>query len=199
MARIYVLICFSILNIRAQGQAKNDRLEGFYLSVNDFIKNEPSKIAFHVYEKSKPPNSSFGSFVLKSGCFIGVSTDEPVGEIWGFTLEGQSFISHYGCFYRIVQYGELCTFYYLERSIVEYKRPTEDFHAHKTPKVQEKVLVASTGEVLDKKANIRRIIEIIKSDSYFQDKRIRKKKIDTHIAEYNQRHTLNMLAHFLKY
>ncbi|MEM6361613.1 MAG: hypothetical protein AAF731_16085 [Bacteroidota bacterium] len=198
MLRICLLNSFWILGIIVYGQAKNDRLDGFYISVNQFVKNQPSKTGFHIYEKSKPPTSSFGAFVLKEGCFIGVATDEPVGEIWGFTLDGKSYINHNGCYYRIVQHGQLCTYYYLESSIVQYKRPTEDFHAHKTPKVQEKVLVASTGEILDKRANVRRIIEIIKSDPDFRDKRISKKKIDTHISEYNDRHSLTQLARSLK-
>ncbi|MEM7109278.1 MAG: hypothetical protein AAF519_13725 [Bacteroidota bacterium] len=180
------------------GQEKNDRLNGFYLNVEQFVKNQPVKMGFHIYDKFKPQTSSFGSFVLRGGCYIGVATDEPVGEIWGFTLEGESYINHYGCYYRIVLHGGLCTYYYFEKSIVQYRQPTEDFRAHKTPKVQEKVLVASTGKILDKKANVQEIIHIIKSDPYFDDKPIRKRKIDSYILEYNNRNTLQKLAGSLK-
>ncbi len=175
------------------GQTKRDRVEGVYLNIDQFIKNEPEAIGFRLHDKSDPESTIERPHLQRRFCSIAVETEEPVEDVWGFAIEGRAFIKHKNCYFPISQFGRLCTFYYsleiLTSATQDAAGNLQDFKIGST--VMEKVLDVKTGDVLDQKTNSPRIVEIIKSDDFFQDEKIKRKELGMYISRYNKRHPLS--------
>ncbi len=185
------LILIFITQATSYGQIDNDRMDGVYLNIDQYIKNEPETVEFHIYNKSKSEASIWEIFREKSYCLIGVEAGVPAYEIWGFAMHGKSYINYDDCYFPILQYGELSTFYFLEKTTTRLRSLEANYFTLVNTDIEEKVLLVTTDEILDQKWDFPRIVEIIKSDSYFKDKKIKKKEIGMYIAQYNKRHPLS--------
>ncbi len=175
------------------GQINNDRVDGVYLNIDQYISNEPDAVGFRVYDKSDPESSLERPHLQRSFCTMVVETEESVDDVWGFALDGRAFVKYQGCYFPIGQVGQLSTFYYNRDKlikVVEYVLPVRNTR----PRLKHKVLVTKTGEILDQDTQYWDIVGIIQSDPSFTGKYIKRKELGIYISEYNKKHPLSELV-----
>ncbi len=163
--------------VYAQFSTHQDRIDGVYFNIEQFIKNEPETVGFRIYDTSKKKAGLNLLLRDKRYCSFEIEIDGLADEIWGFAVEGKSYINYEGCYFPIAQYGELCTFYFLHKSTIHSMNTDQGWNTSEKTYIEEKVLVRAPMRFWISGRTTSRLLRSSSLTPISRIKRSRKKKL----------------------
>ena len=134
-------------------------------------------------------------------------------DVWAICINGRPYVKYNQpnndpfrlasekCFYKLYHIGSISR-YFVEREgkreifFVPNTNPnlgtTSNYSHQNENKIVDFALNIETGEIFNQNTKARQIIEIIRTDEYFKDVKIKKRDLGIYINEYNKRNPLRI-------
>ena len=201
------ILCFAIQDIlKAQELEEYTRgfeyNDGIYLSLEEFKNNSPSIPLPSIVEVGR--NQLGNTICMRKLEYVRNDSilEIKAKEVWGICMNGNPYIRYSEgsllpgepCFFKLMSIGSISTFYMqkVENKEAWNIQPYSGMRQLRPSKVKvlQFALDLESGKTFNQKSEANKIIDVIRQDAFFKDRKMKRKEVGIYITQYNNRNPL---------